>query len=47
MTYFSDFDYSVNYYDNPVVRERILHEVEEQLFEDTSETVPWDLLEDF
>jgi len=34
-------------YDNPVVRERILREAEDQLFEDSFETVPWDLLEDF
>jgi hypothetical protein len=46
MTYFSDFDYRDNY-DDPMVRQRIFDELEEQIFEDSYESVPLDLLEDF
>ncbi len=46
MTYFSDFDYTDNY-DDPMIRDRIIREVEEEYTETSQETVPWDLLEDF
>ncbi len=46
MTYFSDFEYSYDY-DDPVVRDRILRDAEEEYLEDSFETVPQDLLEDF
>ncbi len=46
MTYFSDFDYTDNY-DDPMIRDRILREAEEEYIETSQETVPWDLLEDF
>ena len=47
MTYFSDFDYNYDIFDDPAARDRIIHEMEDQLFEDSYETVPTDLLEDF
>jgi hypothetical protein len=46
MTYFSDFDYQTNY-DDPIARDRILREAEEEYLEDSSESVPWDLLNEF
>ena len=46
MTYFSDFDFHPNY-DDPTTRDRILRDAEEEYLEDTPESVPWDLLEDF
>lgn len=46
MTYFSDFDYYHNY-DDPMTRDRILREAEEEYLEDSYESVPLDLLEDF
>lgn len=47
MTYFSDFDYQQDY-DNPAVRDRILHDIEEQYYDESAvETdIPWDLLND-
>ena len=46
MTYFSDFDYYHDY-DDPTTRERILREAEEEYLQDSYESVPMDLLEDF
>lgn len=46
MTYFSDFDYQVNY-DDPMTRDRILRDAEEEYLSEPEETLPHDLLQDF
>ena len=46
MTYFSDFDFQPNY-DDPMTRDRVLRDAEEEYLEETPESIPWDLLEDF
>jgi hypothetical protein len=47
MTYFSDFDYNIDIFDDPDARDRIIRHCEDQILEDSFETVPHELFEDF
>ena len=48
MTYFSDYEKTYEYYDNPQIRNKILSEAEEEFYDDCQENdLPWDVLNEY